>query len=61
MRNSKMTIVVPGLERSEAIELKNEFMNLKNRVAPDAKASIAVGKRERFTTIAEKCSRRIGG
>lgn len=61
MRRGEMTIVIPGLEKSEAVELKREFMDLKNRVAPDAKASIAIGRRENFDVIAEKCEKRIGG
>ena len=59
--NKEMTIVVPGLSRSDAISLKHDFIELKNRIAPESKASIAIGEKERFSDLAQRCSKKIRG
>ena len=59
--NREMTIVVPNLSRSDALEMKQEFVDLKNSIAPNARASIAIGKKDNFSNIADRCIRLLKG
>lgn len=59
--NREMTIVVPKLSRSDALEMKQEFIDLKNRVAPTSIASIAIGEKENFSNIVHRCNKYLRG
>ncbi len=56
-----MTINVPGLTRSEALMMKKELIDMKQRVAPKSIAAIAVGHMKNFDRLAKKCSKMLGG
>lgn len=43
-----ITISVPGLSRRMANQLKNELINTKNKIAPNAKGSIVVAEKKKL-------------
>ena len=58
-KNDIMTIVVPDLEREEAVSIKADLIKMKSRIAPNAKAGIAIGKQDKFSSLMGKCIKRI--
>lgn len=62
MTNTKdavFTMVVPGLDKKEARQLKSELIAIKQKHAPNAIGSIAIGKKNRFQSIMHRCNKRI--
>ena len=59
--NNELTIVVPQLNRKQAIDLRSSLIETKRKYAPNAKASIQVGKRENFQAIMQRCNRQLKG
>lgn len=55
MKKDILTVVVPNCSRQEALKLKREAVELKSKIAPKAKATMAVGKKENFAKIASRC------
>ncbi len=60
-KDRELTMVVPGLNRREAKELKINLIREKKRIAPLADASIAIGRKENFSKLAGSCIKRLGG
>ena len=59
--NNLLTIVIPGLSSQEAVDLKSELKKVKKTVAPNARGSIVIGKREEFISLMDSCWKKIGG
>lgn len=60
-KDSEFQLVVPNLNRSEAIRLKNNLITIKQRIAPHATATINFGKKDNFTKVINKCNKSIEG
>ena len=60
-KNNELTMVVPQLNRKQANDLRNSLIEAKRTYAPNAKASIQVGKRENFQAIMQRCKRQLKG
>ena len=58
-KDNVFTMVVPGLNKNDARQLKSELIAIKQKHAPNAKGSIAIGKRNRFQAIMHQCDKRI--
>lgn len=56
-KNSELTMVVPKLNKRQATDLRNSLKEAKSRYAPNAKASIQIGKQENFIAIMGRCKR----
>ncbi|SFB66458.1 hypothetical protein [Butyrivibrio sp. YAB3001] len=54
-RDSEITVVVPKLTRNEARYLRDEMIKNTRKIAPGARGSIAVGKKENFESIMHRC------
>ncbi len=57
----EMTMLVPGLTRSEARQMKRELIDMKQKVAPRARAEIRIGKKTNFDRIAKAAKKGIWG
>lgn len=54
--NCELTMVIPQLNKKEACALKNSLIEAKKTYAPNARASIVIGKKENFSRIVQKCN-----
>jgi len=52
---------VRGMSRGQAKELRDTLVQEKNRIAPKAKGSIAVGKWKNFAALMGKCRKELEG
>lgn len=59
-KNNEFTIVIPNLSRKSALALRDSFMNLKQSIAPNATASIAIGRSENFSKTVKRCTHNLG-
>lgn len=60
-KDHEFTFNARGLSKKEAKSLRDALIKEKNRVAPKAKASIAVGKWKNFSQVMQKCKRGLKG
>ncbi|MCR5606363.1 MAG: hypothetical protein K6F69_06085 [Treponema sp.] len=60
MRDKEITMVVPDLTKREATQMEKDIINMKSKVAPKAKATVAVGKASNFTSLMERVRKGIG-
>ena len=58
-KNYEFTMVVPELSKKQATNLRTFLVEVKRTYAPNAKASIQVGKRENFQAIMKRCKRQL--
>lgn len=63
MRKNKdiLTVVIPELQREEAVAIRNELLEMKDRVAPGARGGIAIGRHENFASLMDSCMKQIRG
>jgi len=52
---------VRGMSRGQVKELRDTLVQEKNRIAPKAKGSIAVGKWKNFSALMGKCRKELEG
>ena len=52
--DQELTVVVPGLTKDEARELRREMIDIKNRHAPHARGGIVIGPKDNFDKLTSK-------
>ncbi len=61
MKDKEFTMVVPGISRDEAKTMKTSFIKIKMKTAPNARGSIAIGKKDNFAGIMSNCLKKLNG
>ena len=60
-KDQELTLVVPGLSRKEGVALRDALIAEKKKVAPKAKATIQIGRKQNFPNIMRRCQKALEG
>ena len=60
-KDQEFTLIVPGLTRKEGRELRDALVKEKQKVAPNSKATIQIGKKKNFPDLMQRCRAALKG
>ncbi len=58
-KNKEFVLVVPGLTRSQAVDLRDSLQGSVKKIAPFSHSRIEVGRKKNMESIIKRCSKQI--